>query len=176
MIEDHAEEGIVVAQSRDGCRGEPIRRSSQNSHTRHLTCPRCALQATPYNFVIDETREAGPLWYAMDTFNSNDSGEWLMFFKPCIHLFENGGDDNDYQTFSTQTTHTFDVEAVSHLFVKSTGVTSYQVQTYVSGTWVTQETITPVQKTYRGYDNFTNAARNATCGRSGAVGFYRNQY
>ena len=154
MIEDHAEEGIVVAQ-------EPRRLPwrtyqaifSKLSHAApYLSSVRPA--GNTVQFVIDETREAGPLWYAMDTFNSNDSGDGLMFFKPCVHLFENGAvDDNDYKTHSTQTTHTFDVEAVSHIFVKSTGVTSYQIQTYVSGTWVTQETITPVQKTYRGYDN-----------------------
>ena len=155
LIEDHAEEGIVVAQ-------EPRRlpwRTYQAifSNLSHAAPYLCSVRpaGNTVQFVIDEARETAPLWYSMDTFNSNDSGDGLMFFKPCVHLFENGAvDDNDYQTHSTQTTHTFDVgEAVSHIFVKSTGVTSYQAQTLVSDAWTTQETITPVQKTYRGYDN-----------------------
>ena len=154
MIEDHAEEGIVVAQ-------EPRRlpwRTYQAifSNLSHAAPYLCAARpaGNTVQFAIDETREAAALWYAMDTFNSNDSGDGLMFFKPCAHLFENGEvDDNDYQTHSTETTHTFDVEAVSHIFVKAKGVTGYAVQTLVSNTWTTQETITPVQKAYRGYDN-----------------------
>ena len=154
MIEDHAEAGIVVAQ-------EPRRLPwrtyqaifSKLSHAApYLSSVRPA--GNTVQFVMDETREAGPLWYSMDTFNSNDSGDGLMFFKPCPHLFQNGAvDDNDYKTSSTQTTHTFDVEAVSHIFVKAKGVTGYAVQTRVSNAWVTQQTITPAQKTYRGYDN-----------------------
>ena len=154
MIEDHAEEGIVVAQ-------EPRRlpwRTYQAifSNLSHAAPYLCAARpaGNTVQFAIDETREAAPLWYAMDTFNSNDSGDGLMFFKPCAHLFGNGAvDDNDYQTHSTGTTHTFDVEAVSHVFVKAKGVTGYAVQTRVSNAWVTQETITPTQKAYRGYDN-----------------------
>ena len=154
LIEDHAEAGIVVAQ-------EPRRLPwrmyqaifSNLSHAAPYLCEARPAGNT-VQFVIDETREAGPLWYSMDTFNSNDSGDGLMFFRNCTHLFENGAvDDNDYETHSTETTHTFDVEAVSHIFLKATGVTSYQVQTLVSNAWATQETITPTQKAYRGYDN-----------------------
>ena len=154
MIEDHAEEGITVAQEPGRLPWRTYRAIfSKLSHAAPYLCS-VRPAGNTVQFVIDETREAGPLWYSMDTFNSNDSGDGLMFFKPCVHLFQNGAvDDNDYKTFSTHTTHTFDVEAVSHIFVKSTGVTSYQVQTRVSNAWVTQETITPVQKAYRGYDN-----------------------
>ena len=154
MIEDHAETGIVVAQ-------EPRRLPwrtyqaifSQLSHAAPYLCEARPAGNT-VKFSIDETRDAAALWYAMDTFNSNDSGDGLMFFKPCAHLFENGAvDDNDYETHSTETTHTFDTEAVSHIFVKAKGVTGFAVQTRVSNAWVTQETITPTQKAYRGYDN-----------------------
>ena len=154
MIEDHAEAGIVVAQEPERLPWRTYQAIFSNlSHAApYLSSVRPA--GNTVQFVIDETREAAALWYSMDTFNSNDSGDGLMFFKPCVHLFENGAvDDNDYKTFSTQTTHTFNTEAVSHVFVKVKGVTEYAVQTYVSSTWVTQETITPMQKTYRGYDN-----------------------
>ena len=133
MIEDHAEAGIVVAQEPERLPWRTYQAIFSNlSHAApYLSSVRPA--GNTVQFVIDESREAGPLWYEMDTFNSNDSGDGLMFFKPCPHLFENGAvDDNDYKTFSTQTTHTFDVEATSHVFVKSTGVASYQVQTSVS--------------------------------------------
>ena len=154
LIEDHAEEGIVVAQEPRRLPWRTYRAIFSNlTHAAPYLCESRPAGNT-IQFVMDEAREASALWYSMDTFNSNDSGDGLMFFKPCTHLFGNGAvDDNDYQTHSTETTHTFDVEAVSHVFVKAKGVTGYAVQTRISNAWTTQETITPTQKAYRGYDN-----------------------
>ena len=105
------------------------------------------------SFEIAESRPVGDAWYTLDKFNTNSSGQGLMFFS-CAHLGQNGRvDDNDYKTFSTQTTYTFDVDGVSHIWLKVKGVTSYQVQTLVSDTWTTQQTITPAQKAYRGWEH-----------------------
>ena len=107
------------------------------------------------SFEIAESRPVSSLWYDLAKFNPSSSGEGLMFFRNCAHLGENGAvDDNDYTTFSTDTTYTLDVDGVSHLFVKATGtLTGIAVQTLVSNTWTTQETITPVQKAYRGFSH-----------------------
>lgn len=106
------------------------------------------------SFVVKEDRSVSAAWFTLDTFNTNSTGDGVMFFRECEHLGENGAvDDRDPDTFSTDTTHTFDVDDVSHVYVAGTGITSFAVQTLVSNTWTTQETITPTQKTYRDWDH-----------------------
>ena len=104
------------------------------------------------------------------TFNSEDSQDKYLFFNDCVHLdnervtktdgsIDYNTSDNDFATYSEETTLAFDTSQgtdgtkVTHVSLKSTGVTSYAVQTLVSGTWTTQETITPTRKAYRGWDN-----------------------
>ena len=104
------------------------------------------------------------------TFNTVDSQDKYLFFNDCIHLNNErvkklNGDidynacDNNFETYSAETTLELDISDqddetdVTHIWLKSTGVTSYEVQTRVGATWTTQYTITPTQKTYRGWDN-----------------------
>ena len=105
------------------------------------------------------------------TFNGEDSQDKYLFFNDCVHLdnarvtktdgsIDYNASDNDFATYSEETTLAFDTSQgtdgnpkVTHVFLKSAGITSYAVQTLVSGTWTTQETITPTRKAYRGWDN-----------------------
>ena len=104
------------------------------------------------------------------TFNNVDSQDKYLFFNDCIHLgnervtktdgsIDYDASDNDFATYSEETTLQFDISRgiaaskVTHISLKSTGVTAYAVQTLVSTTWTTQETITPTRKNYRQWDN-----------------------
>ena len=123
-------------------------------------------------FQIQENRPIGAQLAVnrKETFNSEDAKEQYLFFNHCQHLrpgrvttpsgsIERKASDNKYKTYSTQTTLIFDISKndeatkVSHIWLKATGVTSYDVQTLVSNTWTTQETITPTQTNYASWDN-----------------------
>lgn len=105
-------------------------------------------------FQVQENRDVSQAWYELDTFNTNASGDGVMFFRDCAHLGQNGAvDDGDPDTVSTADTHTFSVDGVSHIYLKATGVDSYAIQVLVSGVWTTQETLTPTQKAYRGFQH-----------------------
>ena len=123
-------------------------------------------------FQIQENRPIGAQ-LAVDrkeSFNTEDSKDLYLFFNHCQHLLpgrvttpsgsvERKASDNRFRTYSTETTLIFDVSRntestkVSHIWLKATGVTSYDVQTLVSNTWTTQETITPTQTNYASWDN-----------------------
>ena len=124
------------------------------------------------SFQIQENRPVGS-HLAVDrkeTFNTEDSKEHHLFFNHCVHLnngrvttasgsIERRASDNRPRTFSTETTLIFDISKntestkVTHIWLKATGVTSYAVQTLLSNTWTTQETITPTQTNYTSWDN-----------------------
>ena len=104
------------------------------------------------------------------TFNSEDSPGKYLFFNDCVHLdndrvtkidgsIDYNASDNDLQTYSSETPLEFDISEgsdatkVTHIWMKSTGVTAYEIQTLVGNTWTTQETLTPTRSAYRGYDN-----------------------
>lgn len=153
LIEDNDE--IVFAQ-------EPARKPHRvyrgifplNQYEAPYLCAGAKDGGNSVRFQIAESRAVGDLWYSLPTFNTNESGDGLMFFRNCKHLGENGAvDDNDYVTFSQEATYTLNVDGVSHVFLKATGVTSYQVQTLVGNVWTTQETVTPTQKAYRGWEH-----------------------
>ena len=123
-------------------------------------------------FQIQENRPIGAK-LAVDrkaSFNTEDSKDRYLFFNHCQHLrpgrvttasgsIERRASDNRFRTYSTETTLIFDVSRntestkVSHIWLKATGITSYDVQTLVSNTWTTQETITPTQTNYDSWDN-----------------------
>lgn len=112
-----------------------------------------------------------PSYLSRRTFNSEDSQQKYLFFNDCRHLNNNrvtrsdgsidyDATDNDFQTYSEATELTFDVSLengdpshTTHIFLKSTGITAYAVQTRIGNTWATQQTVTPDQRTYRGWDN-----------------------
>ena len=123
-------------------------------------------------FQIQENRPIGAQLAGdrKESFNTEDSKEQYLFFNHCQHLrpgrvttasgsIERKASDNKYKTYSAETTLIFDVSRntestkVSHIWLKATGVTSYDVQTLVSNTWTTQETITPTQTNYGSWDN-----------------------
>ena len=123
-------------------------------------------------FQIQENRSIGAQLAVnrKETFNAEDSKDRYLFFNHCQHLrpgrvttpsgsIERKASDNKHKTYSTETTLIFDVSRntestkVSHIWLKATGVTSYDVQTLVSNTWTTQETITPTQTNYASWDN-----------------------
>ena len=104
------------------------------------------------------------------TFNNEDSQDKYLFFNDCVHLdnervtktngsIDYNASDNNFDTYSEETTLQFDTSQgtdgtkITHIFLKSTGVTSFAVQTLVSSTWTTQETLATTQKAYRGWDN-----------------------
>lgn len=104
------------------------------------------------------------------SFNDVDAEDKYLFFNDCVHLqndrvtrasgqIDYDASDNNFETFSTATTLDFDISEgtdptkVTHIFLKATDVTSYAVQTLVSNTWTTQQTVTPTQQTYRGWEN-----------------------
>ena len=121
-------------------------------------------------FKLLENRMIGDPVDPKSTFNSEDLQDKYLFFNDCIHLdndrvaktngnIDYNASDNDFTTYSEETTLQFDISRGSnatkatHISLKATGITSYQVQTLVSNTWTTQETITPTKKTYRGWNN-----------------------
>ena len=102
------------------------------------------------------------------TFNSEDSQDKYLFFNDCIHLedervtktdgsIDYNASDNNFATYSEETTLQFDISRgtdatkVTHIWLKSTGVTSYQVQILV-GTMFGQpkRRSHPTRKAYRG--------------------------
>ena len=128
------------------------------------------------SFEVKENRQVSAAWFSLDTFNTNATGDGVMFFRDCEHLGENGAvDDRDPDTSSTDTTHTFDVDGVSHVYLHATGVTSFAVQTLVSNVWTTQETVTPTQKTYRSWDHSLSKLTNRVTDTQVTVGFHRDE-
>ena len=129
-------------------------------------------QGNSVPFQVQENRPIGAQ-LALDlkeTFNTEDSKDQYLFFNHCRHLLhgrvtttsgsiERKASDNRFNTFSTETTLIFDISRntestkVTHIWLKATGITSYDVQTLVSNTWTTQETITPTQTNYASWDN-----------------------
>ena len=129
-------------------------------------------QGNSLSFQIQEKRPIGSklIPTLKKTFNTEDSQKKHLFFNDCIHLnnnrittssgtIENKVCDNNFKTFSEETTLIFDISDneestnVTHIWLKAVGVTSYQVQTLVSDVWTTQQTITPAKKTYASWDN-----------------------
>ena len=122
-------------------------------------------------FRLLENRRIGELDLILKrTFNSEDSPGKHLFFNDCVHLdndrvtktdgsIDYNASDNDLQTYSSETPLEFDISEgsdatkVTHIWMKSTGVTAYEIQTLVGNTWTTQETVTPTRSAYRGYDN-----------------------
>ena len=121
-------------------------------------------------FKLLENRIIGDPVDPKSTFNNEDSQDKYLFFNDCIHLnndrvvktndnIDYNASDNDFTTYSEETTLQFDISRGSdatkatHVLLKATGITSYQVRTLVSNTWTTQETITPTEKSYRGWNN-----------------------
>ena len=123
-------------------------------------------------FQVQENRPIGTQLAVnrKESFNIEDSKNRYLFFNHCQHLLpgrvttssgsiERKASDNKFKTFSTQTTLIFDISKndesteVTHIWLKATGVTFYEVQTQVSNTWTTQETVTPTQTNYSSWNN-----------------------
>lgn len=104
------------------------------------------------------------------TFNTEDSQQKYLFFNDCVHLdndrvrkatgsIDYDACDNDFATYSSETTLIFDISdgadptRVTHVWLKGTGITGYQIQTRVGNAWITQQTLTPIHHRYRGWEN-----------------------
>ena len=129
-------------------------------------------QGNAVTFNIQENRPIGSkaMPELKESFNTEDAQDRYLFFNECIHLnndrittstgvIENRVCDNNFKTYAAETTLIFDIAnnaestKLTHIWLKSSGVTSYAVQTRVSNVWTTQETITLTQKSYDSWDN-----------------------
>lgn len=113
-------------------------------------------------FEVKENRPVSAAWFSLEHFNTNETGDGVMFFRDCAHLGQNGAvDDGDPDTLSTSATHTLNTGGgLSHIYLKTTGVTFVIVQTLVSNIWTTQTSFTPTRKTYRGWDHSLSKLTN----------------
>lgn len=106
-------------------------------------------------FQIKEDRAIGDLPYPRVTsFNTHEENS--IYFNDAVHLGTNGAvDDNDYSTYSTDSTYTINMHStpLTHIWLKCKNVTSYVVQKLVNGTWTTHETITPTFQSQDGWDH-----------------------
>ena len=129
-------------------------------------------QGNSVSFRIQENRSVGSrlIQTLKNSFNTEDAQNKYLFFNNCIHLnnnrittltgaIDNTVCDNNFKTFSTQTTLIFDISdngeptTLTHIWLKASGVSSYRVQTEVAGVWTTQYTITPTQVSYQSWSN-----------------------